>query len=145
MRVEEQYTDVLQNIEAAIVAVYEAQPALMDCEVLDALDALIRQYKWEKEARGTPKARLFGRSPKIFDCVAQICEWHLGRGTLNQGESDDAGSLPEPHSLSLEELLLCLQRIRSSVRLWNNEGGRQGYLRYVSRFLSDAERLAGNA
>lgn len=145
MRVEEQYTDVLQNIEATIVAVYEAQPALMDREVLDALDALIRQYKWEKEARGRPRARLFGRSQHVFDFVARICEWRLGRVTLNPEESDRGESLPEPHSLSLEEVLLCLQRIRSSVRLWNNEGGRQGYLQYVSRFLGDADRLTGNA
>jgi hypothetical protein len=145
MQVEEKYTDVLQNIEASIVSVYEAQPALLDLEVRDALDALIRRYKWEQEARGTPKARLFGRSPRVFDQVARICEWRLGRGTLNPGESDGSeAALPASDSLSVAEVLLCLQRIRSSVQLWNKEGGRQGYLRYVSQFLSEAERLASN-
>ena len=54
MRVEEQYADVLQNIESAIVAVYEDQPALLDIDVLDAIDALIRRYLREQEGRGAP-------------------------------------------------------------------------------------------
>lgn len=144
VQVEEQFYDVLQNIEASIVALYEAQPNLLDCEVQDALEALSRRYKWEQEARGTPKARLFGRSPQVFDSVARICEWRLGRGTLHGEKSSETDSLAPSPFLSLEEVVLCLQRIRSSVRLWNNEGGRQGYLRYVSQFLSDAERMAGN-
>ena len=76
--------------------------------------------------------------------VARICEWRLGRGTLHGEKSSETDSLAPSPFLSLEEIVLCLQRIRSSVRLWNNEGGRQGYLRYVSQFLSDAERMAGN-
>jgi hypothetical protein len=140
LRVEEEYTDVLQNIEGGIVAVYAGQPALMDCEVLDALEALIRRYKWEKEGRGTPSARLFGRSQQVFDIVSRICEWRLGRGALSCHETDRAEPALEP--LGLEQILLCLQRIRSSVRLWNKEGGRQGYLQYVSQFLGEAARLA---
>ena len=52
-RIEDRYFDVLQNIETAIVAVYDDQPDLLDVEVLDAVDALIRTYAWEKDGRGT--------------------------------------------------------------------------------------------
>jgi len=141
MRIEEEYTDVLQNIEAGIVTVYDQQPALMDCEVLDALEALSRRYKWGKEGRGIPSARLFGRSQQVFDIVSRICEWRLGRESPNSDDIDSAEPAQEP--LGSEEILLCLQHIRSSVRLWNKEGGRQGYLQYVSEFLSEAARRCG--
>lgn len=141
MRVEEKYLDVLQNIEFMIVGLYKEKPALMDSEVADALDALIRRYKWQNEGRGSPKARLFGRSQELFDRVATVCEWRLGRSEL--GESDDGQLVPNPRALSLEELLLCLQRLRSSVHFWTKERGRQGYLQYVSPFLSQPPGQGG--
>ena len=36
---------------------------------------------------------------------------------------------------SVAEILLCLKRLKSSIRLWNGEGGRQGYLTYIRNFL----------
>ena len=74
MRVEDHYFDVLQNIETAIVAVYEDQPSLLDVEVLDAVDALIRTYAWEKDGRGAPTLRLSDRAQRVFDSSRRICE-----------------------------------------------------------------------
>jgi hypothetical protein len=37
--------------------------------------------------------------------------------------------------ITLPEILLCLKRIRSSIRLWNKEGGRQGYLNDVRQLI----------
>ena len=141
MRVEEQYFDVLQNIEGAIVAVYEDQPALLDIDVLDSIDALIRRYSREKEGRGAPAVKLSDRAQRVFDFAGRACEWRLGRQSMNPGESkrDDV----QFDLLSVSELVLCLQRIRSSVRLWNKQGGRQGYLDYVRQFLSEAMRRSG--
>jgi hypothetical protein len=34
-----------------------------------------------------------------------------------------------------QELIDCLKRIQSSVKFWNNQSGRQGYLNYISRFV----------
>ncbi len=48
---EEDYLDVLQNIEAAIVSVYRQHPALLDYEVDKALEALIRAYQAEQQQR----------------------------------------------------------------------------------------------
>jgi hypothetical protein len=126
---EDDNLDVLQNIEATILAIYKDDKGLMDREIGDALDALIRQYKWEMESRGTPKARLFGRSPRVFEAVRQICEWRLGRA-LGPGEVG-----PPPAPCAPDVMLQCLQRIRSSVNLWNKEFGRQGYLNYVSQYV----------
>jgi hypothetical protein len=70
-----------------------------------------------------------------------MCEWRLGRRPLNEDEprSDD----PQPGELSVSEVVLCLKRIRKSVRLWHAEGGRQGYLRYIRQFFDDAASQAG--
>ena len=42
-----------------------------------------------------------------------------------------------PNSPSPEDLpnmLRCLRRIRSSIRFWNKESGRRGYLEFVSEY-----------
>ena len=140
MRVEDQYSDVLQNIESAIVAVYEDQPALLDIDVLDAIDALIRRYSREQEGRGAPNVKLSDRAQHVFDFAGRICEWRLGRRSMNPGDAER--DEVELDHLSVSEVVLCLQRIRSSARLWNKQGGRQGYLDYVRQFLSQAMRGA---
>ncbi len=56
MRVEEEYFDVLQNIKAAVVTVYDRESNLLDLDALDALEALIRSYTLEE--RGIARARV---------------------------------------------------------------------------------------
>ena len=141
MKVEAQYFDVLQNIETAIVSVYEIDARLLDVDVLDALDVLIRNYALEEQGAGTRTSRLSGPAQRVHDVARRICEWRLGRQRLNTA-NPPAGRRGSGE-LSLAELVLCLKRIRKSVRLWNEQGGRQGYLDYVRQFLADAHRQAG--
>ena len=35
----------------------------------------------------------------------------------------------------MEVIVACLKRIRESIQRWNKEGGRQGYLTFVQRFV----------
>jgi hypothetical protein len=37
--------------------------------------------------------------------------------------------------VSAEDMLACFKRLQSSLKLWTKEGGRQGYLNYISRFV----------
>jgi hypothetical protein len=37
--------------------------------------------------------------------------------------------------ITVNELLDCLKRIKKSVQFWTKEGGRQGYLEYISNFM----------
>jgi len=37
--------------------------------------------------------------------------------------------------LAVTDLLECLKRIRKSIRRWNREYGRQGYLKFVSQYV----------
>ena len=126
MNVEEQYLDVLQNIETAIVTAYEENPRLLDLDVMDALAVLIRNYALEEQGVGTRTSRLSSPAQRVHDLARRICEWRLGRQLLNTANPPaDRWASGE---LSLAELVLCLKRIRKSVRLWNEQRGRQGYL-----------------
>jgi hypothetical protein len=50
--------DVLQNIEFRIIDIYRADPSLLDLDVKDALDALVRHYRAEEERRRPPALQL---------------------------------------------------------------------------------------
>ena len=141
MRVEEEYFDVLQNIETAIIAFYEEEPGLLDLEVLDALEVLIRGYTLEERGRTAGDTRLSERPQRVFDVTRRMCEWRLGRSPLNPGEPKPEEA--KPASISVLEMIMCLKRLRKSVRRWNEQGGRQGYLNYVREFPGYADRALG--
>ena len=42
---------------------------------------------------------------------------------------------PRPEPVSLDVIVACLKRIRKSIQRWNKEGGRQGYLIFIQRFV----------
>ncbi len=135
---EDKYLDVMQNIEAPIVDLYRANPTMLDWDVEQALDALIRAYQAEERPRFTPAVRLSPLGKQLHDGVRAMCEWRLGRGPLpypqmQDGKGRETSAQPEPKTLV--EIIACLQRIRRSVSLWTREGGRQGYLTYVNRFF----------
>jgi len=133
MKVDEQYLDVLQNIESGIISVFRTDSTLLDLDVQEALDGLIRFYSWENEHRGTPRLRLSTRALQVYDSIHQICDWRLGRQSLDQNNYQPNDS--EPEAITLPEILACLKHIRQSVRYWNKENGRQGYLSYVLQFF----------
>jgi hypothetical protein len=130
MKVEDEYQDVLQNIEFAIVSVYRQDRSVLDMDVLDAVNALTRCYEAEKEGRNPPKAPLSDRSQKVFDLAWRACEWRLGR---HPGMPYPPDEHPTAHTPA--EIVACLKRLRSSIKLWSKEGGRQGYLNFVQQFI----------
>ena len=132
--VEEEYEDVLQNIESAVISIYRKDPELLDWEVDSAYQQLIRRYQAEWRGREPrPPSLSNERIRRVYEAVELFCEWHLGREELVI--EDDGTSIPIPEPLSLEEILAVLKRLRKSVRLWTKEGGRQGYLNFVDEFI----------
>ena len=143
MKVEEQHVDVLQNIEFAVIAVYDAEPGLLDLEVLDAFEALIRCYTLEDRGEHHRMVSLSERPRRVFEAVRRMCEWRLGRSAVNPSAADSEED--KPTTISVWEILRCLKRLRKSVRHWNDQGGRQGYLNYVRQFVGrDAEAALGS-
>jgi len=49
--IEDEYTDVLQNIELGIMQIYRSDKNLIDVDALDAVEALIRHYVAEENGR----------------------------------------------------------------------------------------------
>lgn len=133
MNVEEEYTDVLQNIEFAIVSVHQEHPLLVDFDVENALNALINRYYAESTQHAPRLVNLNERAQLVYERVEAMCEWRLGREKpfTAEGEVIDAEFVP----VTFDVILACLKRIRKSVQRWNKEGGRQGYLTFIGRFI----------
>lgn len=131
MNVEGEYLDVLQNIEAVIVTAYRSHPEMTDYDVDKALAALIQTYR--NEVAGKPLIKPSGNlSILVYEQMAAICNWRLGRSSMLDKKSKP---LPAPEPLTTETITLCLKRLRKSVETWTKQGGRQGYLTYISQFL----------
>jgi hypothetical protein len=130
---EEQYQDVLQNIEFAIVSVYRRQPTLVDFEVDSALEALARQYQAETQNRERSLPLFTPLTREVYDDVRAVCEWRLGRQDLSAQDGRTLGVGPEPKTL--DEIIACLKRIRLSVKRWTKQGGRQGYVQFIDQFI----------
>ena len=131
--IEEEYLDVLQNIEFAIVSVYRSEQALSDYDVNKILNVLISGYQAELSSRGFNKPNLSPLQEQLYKSVEHMCEWRLGREAIDKEERRLQMEKPDP--LSVEEIITCLKRIRKSVETWNKQGGRKGYLQYIDQFL----------
>lgn len=128
-RVVEEHHDVLQNIETVILNWHRAHPDLMDSDVEGALEALIADYTAEHRGRPPREHRLDGARADVYHVVRGVCEWRLGRDAVNGGALR-AGDLRTP-----EIIATCLKKIQKSVRRWNREGGRQGYLHLIAQYV----------
>ena len=134
MAIEDNYLDVLQNIEAGIVAVYRKNKQMLDYDTDAVVNTLIRDYQAEQKS-GQPMQTAQNDDLKrlLYAAVREMCEWRLGRSELVQdGKEVD---LIEEDGLSLEEMIACLKRIRKSIQNWTKKEGRQGYLNFVSEFI----------
>ena len=130
MPIEEDYLDVLQNLEFAIISVYREEPALLDYDVKDAVDALIRYYTAEQNGHTAPVLRLHDKGQKVFESVKPMCEVRLGREPLLKNKK------PIPiEAITVAELIPCLKRIQLSISRWTKRYGRQGYLNFVSQHI----------
>jgi hypothetical protein len=129
---EEEYLDVLQNIESAIVSVYRKQRDLTDFQVDSAFEALGRTYIREKTG-GAPVLPKNPLALEVYESMKLICDWRLGRETSPVEE----GAPPqlEAEVLTVDVILSCLKRLRKSLSTWNKQGGTRGYLDYISQFV----------
>jgi hypothetical protein len=128
--IEEEYQDVLQNIEMAIVGVYHDHPELADFQVDQALEALGRSYQREKtgEEPVLPKSSL---AQEVYRAARAMCDWRLGRENL----VDEEGQPMSVEPLTVDEIQACLKRLRKSIATWSKHGGAQGYLNYIRQFF----------
>ncbi len=130
MTFEDEYLDVLQNIEFAIISVYRQHPDVRDSVVLRAIEALIDTYRAEARSQTPKPLKLPETEALIFAQVREVCDLRLGRGGLGM----TAEQAPAQDK-TVEEIVACLRRIRKSVERWNKRGGQQGYVTFVNQFI----------
>jgi hypothetical protein len=128
MEFEEQYQDVLQNIEFCITSVYREHPEMVDHTAMRVLEALIDHYVAQKIGRAPKRFALDPLETKTFERTKSMCDWRLG---LAEGPAN----APQINHLTLDEMLQCLKRILKSTHRWNKQGGRRGYLDFVAKFV----------
>jgi hypothetical protein len=121
--------DLLQNIEFGIIEIYRADPSLLDVDAKDAIDALVRHYHSEQEQRMPSANRLGERAERVFLLVQQICEWRLGRSSSPVEAAEPELWIP------VSDLVKALREIQKSIPRWSRQGGRKGYLEFVSQYL----------
>ena len=127
MNLEEDYMDVFQNIEAAIVQVYHKYPELADFDVEMAVGNLMDLYKSEQRGRTPRPMPLNDLSQEVYAAAEIMCEWRLGRG--------DSGLPAIPEPLPLEIMVAILKRLLKSINTWTQRGGRRGYLTFIQEFI----------
>jgi lysyl-tRNA synthetase class II len=139
MAFHEEYLDVLQNIEFAIIQIYRQYPELHDYEVMSALEAAIDFYAAQRINRNPREFNLSDRAALVAENLKNVCNWRLGRKSLETTETylkDLARDQAEFKPKNVEEIIACLKKVLGSVKKWNKQGGRQGYLSFVSAFIN---------
>ncbi len=126
MTFEEEYQDILQNIESEIASVYREHPDIQDSSVMRMLEAVIDNYVAQQRQRPPKRISLSEEEDEMFARVKWICDWRLGKQ-----ETEELPGKPK----TTEEILLCLKRIQKSAKKWNKHGGIRGYLDFVTQFV----------
>jgi len=123
--------DVLQNIEFVIQLVYKDHSELTDYDVSFALESLVEFYTAKERDREPRNFNLSENPLLIFENVKEVCELRLGKSSLSDGSNFTI------NPVSINEILNCLKKIKSSVKKWTKSNGRQGYLEFVKEYMPD--------
>jgi len=127
--IKDEYLDVLQNIEFAVVTTYREHQEMTDYDVERTLDSVLDAYAAEKSGRQPRRVRLSELEQILMERVRATCEWRLGRETLADAPEIDLTPI------TVEEIIPCLKKILKSVKRWNKLGGKRGYLDFVAQYV----------
>ncbi|MCI0392637.1 MAG: hypothetical protein MOB07_28215 [Acidobacteria bacterium] len=128
----EEYMDVLQNIEFALVGVYDKNPTLTDTGTMYAVETLIKVYTGESRGREVALPQFKPEEQEAYDAVKRMCEWRLGKSSM---EDEKGKKVEDVEPLTVEEINACLKRILKSINTWYKRGGRRGYYEFVRQFI----------
>ena len=136
-RAVDEFSGVLHDLESVVNSCHHADPGLTDWDVQAAYEAMIRAVRATTDYWAPPEPRLNERALAVYRDLEPIVAWRLGRATL-----DDERGRPVlcTEVIGPDDMTLCLKRLVRSLKLWNKQGGRQGYLNYIEEFLEKGRR-----
>lgn len=128
--VEEDYVDVLQNIEFCLVNPKSVCTTLYDHDLLQIVELAIAHYRAAQRQLPPPTSTAFNETQQgIFERLIDVCNQRLGY------PSEHLKPIPESAIIAIDELLLCLKRIEKSINCWTKNYGRRGYIEFVSQYV----------
>ena len=133
MRVDQEFRNVLLNIEVQVIDIAHDNPEIADYQVEKVYSALLSKYK--ALARGKEAKDINFKNPTdlLYDQVNGVCGFFVGD---IEPENEDGEVIDIPmEKISYQDMIACLKYLRKSVKLWNKEGGQKGYLNYVEEFV----------
>ncbi|MCL1078750.1 hypothetical protein D5R81_12325 [Parashewanella spongiae] len=119
MRFEDKFIVELEAIETAIAEVYRSNSETYDSQVDRALGSVISNLKAQQKNRPSQPNSYSGVDLQLYQTISQTTQ------TLLEDETD----------LTVEDVINCLKTVRKSVKRWNKQNGRQGYLTFIDRFV----------
>ena len=131
-QIQEEFEEILKNIELRVMMFFSTNPTMTDYVVAQVYETLVAHYNAKLNGRTPSAPRLKGLALELFEEVLPVCEICLDDSP--PGEVSKKKNLPI-QTVSNAELVACLKLVQKSVKLWTEQGGRQGYLTFVSRFL----------
>jgi hypothetical protein len=130
----ENHEETLKEIEIAVITLYRRQPELSDWNVDLVYQALQRLYKAEVDQRPAAAAKLSEIERELYDSLKSVCDsWMADRPAVKKSAWKKP-ALPDPPKTH-QDILSCLKALRSSLKLWNKNFGRVGYLEYINQFI----------
>lgn len=123
---------VLQNLEATVISAWRRHGDMTDYVAGRAYQAAFERYRAEARGHTLKPNALTGLDREVFDALIERCELRLGRGGLEASPSEPNPPVPP---IPLTKLVDCLRTLLGSVERHTKDGGRQGYLTFVGRFM----------
>lgn len=124
---EDKYFDQLRAIEQTINSFARQHDDLVDFQVDKVLSSLEREYTAEIREKKPPRLKLKSDENQLYENVKAALGLHLGRDPeIDMGDQ----------TITLEEAVACVKRIRRSVSLMSDQG-RRGYLKFINQFFPE--------
>jgi len=123
----------LQELEAAVLAVWKTHPEMNDYTAGRAYEAAQKHYRARLRGREPKPAGLDGLDRETFEVVQKVCEKQLTIGPASLRGLPPGDTKP----VALEKLVEYLRELAHSVERHTKVDGRCGYLEFLRQFIPE--------
>ncbi len=135
MRIEEEFENVMLNIEIQVVSISNKAPNLSDFGVDKVYNAFLSRYKALLRGREAKAVSFDSPENDLYLLIKGMCDFFTG-DSETWGDGDFLIEL-EAEKVSYEKMVAIFKRLRKSVKMWTKRGGSKGYIYYISQFIPE--------